>query len=145
MNSNQKKNFGLLPRIASLSDAQKVGRQGTWAACFVAGMTTLFALGSIFAPLPLGIPVNVWSLIDAVIFGIIAWGIHRLSRIAAVAGFICYIIGQISMFSASEGKYKVSFITILISLAFVNSVRGTFAYHRLQKTEHSEPCSEIDV
>ncbi|BAZ03679.1 hypothetical protein [Calothrix sp. NIES-3974] len=145
MNSNQKKNFGLLPRIESISDAQKVGRQGTWAACFVAGMTTLLVLGSIFAPLPLGIPVNVWSLIDAVIMGIIAWRIYRMSRVAALAGLIYYIIGQISMFSASEGKYKVGFVTILITLAFVNSVRGTFAYHRLQKTEHSESYSEIDV
>lgn len=145
MNSNQKKNFGLLPRIESLSDAQEVGRQGTWTACFVAGMTALFALVSMFAPLPLGFPVSGWSLIDAVIMGIIAWGIHRLSRIAALAGLIYYIIGQVYMFSASAGKYKVSFITILITLAFVNSVRGTFAYHRLQKTEHSESYSEIDV
>lgn len=145
MNSNQKKNFGLLPRIESLSDAQEVGRQGTWAACFVAGMTTLLALGSIFAPLPLGIPVNVWSLIDAVIMGIIAWGIYRMSRIAAMAGLIYYIIGQVYMFSALEGKYKFSFVAILIILAFVNAVRGTFAYHRLRKAEANNLYSEIDA
>jgi hypothetical protein len=148
MSTNQKKKWGIFPQIESLSDACRVARQGTWAACFVAGMTAVLALVSIAAPTPLGIPVNAWSLIDAVIFGIIAWGIYRLSRVAAVMALIYYMIGQVSMIAASfesGRKYSVGPIAILMILAFVNSIRGTFAYHRLRKASSDRVDVETPV
>ncbi len=67
---NWKSSF--LPAIVTISDAQSVGRQGTWAACFVAGMTSLIAGASIAGLLPQDFPIDGWALVDAAIFGIIA-------------------------------------------------------------------------
>jgi hypothetical protein len=148
MKSNQNFFGKLFPTTENLSDAQKVARQGTWAACFVAGMTVVFALISIATPTPLGIPMNAWSLIDAVIFGVIAWGIYRLSRVAAVAALIYYTIGQVSMIAASVEsgrKYSVGPVAILMVLAFVNSIRGTFAYHRQRKAINNSADVETHV
>ncbi len=125
-----------LPQIATLSDAQKVGRQGTWAACFVAGLTALVAVAALSGILPPGFPISGWALVDAALFGVIAWGIYRMSRVAAVAGLVVYILERIYMQSALGAKAGAGIVvTILIILAFINAVRGTFAYHRMKTAD----------
>jgi hypothetical protein len=148
MNSNQNFFGRFFPTTKNLSDAQKIARQGTWAACFVAGMTAILALISIAAPSPLGFPVNAWSLIDAMIFGVIAWGIYYASRIAAVTALIYYAVGQVFMIATtidSARKYSVNPVTILVLLAFINSIRGTFAYHRLRKAVNNSADVETSM
>jgi hypothetical protein len=125
-----------LPQIATLSEAQKVGRQGTWAACFVAGLTALVAVASLSGILPADFPIKGWALVDAALFGVIAWGIYRMSRVAAVAGLAVYILERIYMQSALGAKAGSGIVvTILIILAFINAVRGTFAYHRMKTAD----------
>ncbi|MBW4518560.1 MAG: hypothetical protein KME16_02345 [Scytolyngbya sp. HA4215-MV1] len=127
-----------LPPIETLSDAQKVARMGTWAACFVTGMTALLAIASIVGVLPSGVPINGWALIDAGIFGAIAWGIYQMSRVAAVAGLVVYIAERIYMQVAAGAQPGAGLIvSIFITLAFINAVRGTFAYHRMKKVDAS--------
>lgn len=132
--SKRDQKSGLFPAIASISDAQTVGRQGTWAACFVAGTTTVVALASIFKILPSDFPINGWSLIDAALYAMIAWGIYRMSRIAALIGLIGYCLERIYMQIALGPSFGAGiFVTLLIMFAFINSVRGTFAYHRMKQ------------
>jgi nitrate reductase gamma subunit len=142
MESDREPKSGLLslPTIVTLSDAQSTGRQGTWAACFVTGIMSLVALASILGRLPEDFPRNGWALIDAAIFGLIAWGIYRMSRVAAVAGLVLYIIERIAMHIVM-GKSRISgiFITVLFLVMFINAVRGTFAYHRMRNAEKSSP------
>lgn len=125
---------GLFPAITSISDAQTVGRQGTWAACFVAGTTAIVALASIFGMLPKEFPINGWSLIDAALYAIIAWGIYQRSRIAALMGLIVYCLERIYMQITLGASFGAGiFVTLIIIFAFINSVRGTFAYHRMKQ------------
>jgi len=119
-----------------MSDAQKVARQGTWAACFVAGMTTLFAVASIAGVLSKDFPIDGWALVDAAIFGIIAWGIYQMSRVAAVAGLVIYCLEKIYMQSVMGTKFASGLIVaVIIILAFINAIRGTFAYHRMKNAD----------
>jgi hypothetical protein len=140
MESDREQKPGILsfPTIVTLSDAQSTGRQGAWAACFIAGIMSLAALASFFGRLPEDFPRDGWALIDAAIFGLIAWGIYRMSRVAAVAGLVLYIIERIAMHIAL-GKSHISgiFVTVLFLFAFINAVRGTFAYHRMRNAEKS--------
>ncbi|OUC14103.1 MAG: hypothetical protein B0A82_13880 [Alkalinema sp. CACIAM 70d] len=137
MNSKSKpsKKNNFFPPIETLGDAQAVAHQGTWAACFVTGMTTIVALASMLKILPAGIPINAWSLIDAALFAVIALGIYRMSRVAAVAGLIVYCIERVYMQMALGPKFGAGiFVTILLICAFINAIRGTFAYHRLKQS-----------
>ena len=134
--SNRPKTNNFLPPIESLSDAQKVARMGTWAACFVTGMTAILAIASIAGVLPSGIPIDGWALVDAAIFAAIAWGIYQMSRVAAVAGLVIYILEKIYMHAVAGASIGAGLlVSLLITLAFVNAVRGTFAYHRMKQAD----------
>ncbi|MBD2328726.1 hypothetical protein [Alkalinema sp. FACHB-956] len=136
MNSKSKpsKKNNFFPPIVTLGDAQAVAQQGTWAACFVMGMTTIVAIASMFGLLPATFPVNAWALIDAALFAGIAWGIYQMSRVAALAGLIIYCIERVYMQIALGPKVGAGIIvTMLLICAFINAVRGTFAYHRLKQ------------
>ncbi len=97
-------------------------------------MTTLFAVASISGMLPKEFPIDGWALVDAAIFGIIAWGIYRMSRVAAVAGLVGYSLEKIYMQATLGSKVGSGlFVAVIIILAFINAVRGTFAYHRMKR------------
>jgi hypothetical protein len=98
----------------------------------------LVALASMLGRLPEDFPRDGWALVDAAIFGLIAWGIYRMSRVAAIAGLIFYIAERIAMHIILGRSYvSAIFVTALFLFAFINAVRGTFAYHRLQNAEKS--------
>ncbi|MBD2088345.1 hypothetical protein H6F67_00445 [Microcoleus sp. FACHB-1515] len=63
----------------------------------------------------------------------IAIGIEHLSHLAAVTGLVLHgteqILTRISQPFVSASDFLVA---LLIVIAFINSVRGTFAYHRLR-------------
>jgi hypothetical protein len=148
MESDRELKPGLLtfPKIVTLSDAQSTGRQGTWAAFLIAGIMSFMALASILGRLPEDFPRDGWMLIDATIFGLVAWGIYRMSRVAAALGLILYILERIAMhimmvmMGQSHQSYISSiFATFILLFAFINAVRGTFAYHRMKNAEKSAP------
>ena len=113
--------------VSDIGGAEKAMTGGCWAAGFVAGVTALLAGLSLFGMQVLGI--NAWALTDAALFGGIAFGIHRKSRVAAVAGLCLYLLERIYMISRT-GAGAIAF-GILLTLLFINAVRGAFAYHRL--------------
>ncbi|NEP57063.1 MAG: hypothetical protein F6K31_08565 [Symploca sp. SIO2G7] len=130
MKSN-KKSKGWLSEIDSITAARTTAKQGCWAAIFVATITAVLVSVSLTTPDP-EIPLDAWSFIDAGLFAAIAWGIHKMSRIAAIAGLALYIIEII--YKCLNGSFSSSgtWLVIIITLAFINSVRGTFAYHKLR-------------
>ena len=67
---------------------------------------------------------DIGSLVDAVIFALIAIGIHRAWRSAAVGGLAFYLIERI--YNWSQVGFTFSWLAIIISIAFVNSIRGTY-------------------
>jgi hypothetical protein len=123
------------PNTGSIEGARAAARQGVWAASFVAVVTFGFAIYSRFAAAILNI--DIWALVDVFLFCIIAVGIWRVSRIAAVSGLMLYVLERVWMFQ-TNGQIG-GFVAIIIVIMFVNSIRGTFAYHRQSSPEDHSP------
>jgi len=117
------------PDVDDLNGAKQTARYGMWCAVFVAGATTFVVLLASF-----GIPIlgtKPSALLDALIFGGIAFGLSRYSRFAAVAGFALFVYEKVYMFLKTGSFLSVGVLGILIALGFWNSIRGTFAYWKL--------------
>ena len=114
------------PTITDEATARTAARQGVWACGIVAGVTLLlYGLTFLdFNPLNL----NEYALVDIVLFVLIGWGIYRMSRAAAVLGLMLYVLEQ--LYTWTEAGFKPSAHIILFIIAFANSIRGTFAFHK---------------
>jgi len=55
--------------------------------------------------------------------------IRRMSRAAAVAGLVVFVGGRVYS-GVAHGISAGSVLAIVLLLAFIAGVRGTFAYHR---------------
>lgn len=117
------------PSIKDLRDAGEASVQGIPAAlaCIVLS----------FSAVPsniIGIPLQDWTEIlraaDAVFFAIIAFGIYRMSRAAAVAGAAFFLLDKLISFASCGPLHTLAAITI--ALSYMSAIRGTFAYHILQ-------------
>ena len=126
--------------VDNKDSAQDATRFAVGASYFIAGVTGLLAIFSIvYGKSILGI--NAWSLIDAGLFAIIGWRISRLSRAWAVVGLCLYVFEAI--ISIGQRGLGVGVLTIIFIIAYVNAVRGAFAYHRLTKLEQTaEPVAQ---
>ena len=113
------------PKIVDLESAAEASKQGIVAAILV----TVFTAGAILFNL-----LEAWSFADAFLFAIIAWGIHRKSRSAALSGLLLYLLERVFILSINGLP-----VAIILTLMFVNSVRGTFAYHKF----HAQLSSNI--
>jgi len=123
------------PAMTNTAEAKQVAKQGFWAAIVVAVITAAFTIGTIaMGSLVPGMPINAWSFIDVGIFTAIALGIRKLSRIAAILGFVLYLSSQLSLLTAIGPQLARLPIFILLITAFLNGIRGTFQYHKFRKT-----------
>ncbi len=94
-------------------------------------VTTLFiVLQKSGVSLPAGFEAGYGAFLDVALFGIIAVGLFRYSRVAACAGLAFYVFEKLSAPFVSSAIIVV----IVLTLMFVNGIRGTLAYHRLRKT-----------
>jgi hypothetical protein len=93
----------------------------------VAALTGLLAVLSIVYRKPI-LGVNGWSLVDCALFVLIAWRISKLSRTWAVIGICLYVLEAIGSVGSRGGGIGV--LTIVFILAYINALRGTFAYPR---------------
>jgi hypothetical protein len=73
--------------------------------------------------------LGVAGLASALVFGGISFGIYRKSRISAISGLVLYLVGR-GYAWVMVGPSAVV-LTLLVTLAFLHGVRGTFAYHKL--------------
>jgi hypothetical protein len=118
------------PDVSDLEEAKKACRVAMWCAIVVAGVTCLFA-GLAMAGTKLT-PVNGSAFLDAAIFAGIAFGLSRYSRIAGVAGFVLFLIERIYMISQTRSAFGGGlFLGIVLLIAFMNGMRGAFAYQKL--------------
>lgn len=118
------------PKIADIETAIKMTRLGFLASIFC-GILPLFASIPHMAQ-----GGSLYSLITAMVFGIIAWGIHRKSKGAAIFGLIFYIHTSIYDWVAHPREIALDilaylFFRLLFILVFTASIRGAFVYHKL--------------
>lgn len=117
---------GFWPPIVDQASARAVSRQAMWASLVVAGITVIVSQMQVLG-------LNNWALLDAGLFVTIAYGIHRMSRVVAVAGLLLFLVERVVMFQSSGRTGGLVALAILV--AFIHGVRGTIAFHRLRKTE----------
>ncbi len=123
------------PQITDLESAREASHQGVWACAAVAGVTLLFYGLTHFNINPLRL--TSYALIDSALFLLLGVGIYRKSRTAAVLGLALYVLERI--FGSIEYGFKGSAVLVLVVIAFVNSVRGTFAYRKYLETASNPP------
>lgn len=117
-------------------------RAAVWAAV-VAGLTALLAIAGIVASQPI-FGIGPSALLDAALFGVVAWRIWNGSRPWAVTGLLLYCFEVI--WSVATHPPGVGILTIIILLALVNGVRGTFGLHRyLEIKKQQEAFSQTQA
>ena len=117
------------PPLNDMESAKKAARQGVWAAGIVAVVTALLAVLAGRGVKVLNI--DSWAFVDAALFAIIAFGIHKMSRVAAVAWVCLYVLERLYMWQTNGVKAGGIIMPVILTLAFINSIRGTFTHHRL--------------
>jgi hypothetical protein len=94
-------------------------------ACFaIAGITILVALWT-----------SLSNIIGALLFVAIGFGLRKKWRVAAITGFLLYLLSVIG--TVSQGR-SPGVLSIFILVILFNSIRASFAYRRLHKTEIAE-------
>ena len=94
--------------------ASSAAKRGFYVAIFSALVTTIVAVWK----------ENILILVDAGIFAIIGFAVFRMSRVASILGLCFYL------FEHGEPKGARFPMFILIVIMYINSIRGTFAYHQ---------------
>ncbi len=143
MSKPAKKKFDLFPEINDLKSAQDCARQGTTACVLVIIATTAILLISQASPgSPL--PENTTLVaIELMIYAGLAVMIYRKSRVASVAALSLYLIDRAAIVIHQIGQgIPINggswFVPLLFISIFINSIRGTFAYHRLRQERQEE-------
>jgi hypothetical protein len=114
------------PKITDAASAKNAAMEGVAAAGWVTFVTAAAATANVFfGATYLGL--SGLAYVDAAIFALIGFGVYRMSRLCAVIGLAMYIFEQIYMQMTRSGSH-FSWMFILLSLAFLNSIRGTFGY-----------------
>jgi len=140
--STKKLSGGIWPTIADVTSARKAGLHGVFAATGVASFTFVFVLLSL-VNVKIIPGLDLWALIDAAIFGVLAFYINRMSRTAAITALSLFFY-EILYMSITIGKGP-SIVALFFVLAFVNGIRGTFAYHKFSiepstQSPGNSPC-----
>jgi hypothetical protein len=112
------------PDLSVDTSAESACDTASWACFAIAGITTL-----------LGVWNNPGVLIDALLFVLIGFGLRKKWRSAAVAGFLLYVLEVVVGISMGQVP---GVLTILILAILFNSIRASYAYRRLRKTEVAE-------
>ena len=114
------------PVITDRENAVKAIRQGFWAAILAAILNVIFALVG---------TSGLGALVDATFFAIIAFCIYQMSRVAAIVGVVYYFLTRIGWWSS---HWQNVWLAILITVMFINSIRGTFAYYKFKMASPPE-------
>ncbi len=121
---------GLWPAVDTPERARAVARQAGWVALIVAGLTVIVVTISLQSEdVAKALHANAYGYVDAFLFLLIAVGLFRLSRVAAIAGLLLYFAESAAVIGQASAANIV--IKCFIILAFNSGVRATLAYHRL--------------
>jgi hypothetical protein len=123
-----------------LTGADKAISYGFGSAVFVASVTAIFALLAIYFHKPI-FGIDGRALLDASLFAVIAFGIHKKSRVAAVGGLILYLVERVSTLAHGTATGTTGVMAVIFTLYFVHGVRGTFAHRKLASQQTAAPIT----
>jgi hypothetical protein len=122
------------PSLETKSGAKEAAHQGAGAAVFVAAVTGLFSILAMFGVQILA-GFSPTALFDAAVFGVVAWRIYKMSRAWAVVGLLGFVAERgYALYAHGFNVGAGIIVGVAILFAFINGVRGTFAFHKLSKT-----------
>jgi hypothetical protein len=114
------------PKINDLESASSAARQGFWAALLICCADIVLGGLALVDVKPIA-EINAWIIADGLLFGAIAIGLWLRSRAAAVIGLIFFVAESTIQALTLQGPW-LAIMQLLLLLAFVSSVRGTFSY-----------------
>jgi len=121
------------PKITDVESAKAASRAGVAGAGIVVVVTLAFVVWGLLRGSPVA-NIGIAALIDAGLFLLIGFGIYRMSRVAAVAGLILYLVEL--WFTLKTGGTSANVVLpIIIILAFLGGIRGTFGYHKHKRQD----------
>jgi hypothetical protein len=120
----------LWPPVDTLESAEKAISQAFWVAIVGIAGTVLYVALSLSDPKESPNPEStVPSVVVAIIFGFIAWGLRAKSRGAALAGLLLYV--SLRLYMWGQTGITSPAIPVIFTLAFIGGVRGSYSWHRL--------------
>jgi hypothetical protein len=114
---------GWWPEIIDPKSAGAAAKAGAMGAFLCVGATVLMVL---LKQAPMS------AYLDAGIFLILGLMILRMSRVAAVTALVFFVLERFYASFAHGLSAAIGAVAIVVLLAFLNGVRGTFAYHRMR-------------
>jgi hypothetical protein len=114
----------LWPDVQDVDTARRASRQAMWAAFCCSGLTALTAFLANNGVQIMGGGGPRLAVLRALLYGMLAIGIHRLSRSAASLALLIFLLER----TQESGPIAM---TIILLICFVNGVRGTVEYRRL--------------
>ncbi len=126
------------PDVNNRRFAQNAIQEAFWAAVLVSTLTAIFTVILLMDQNENFVsPVG---FINSAVFGGLAFGIYRRSRIAASSAFLLFAGGTILQFATTGPSGWI--FRGFIALAFFHGMRGTVAYHKLPALPASLPSIE---
>jgi hypothetical protein len=126
------------PNVSQRRFAQNAIHEAFWAALFVSALTAILTTILLFTPDDSDFAYV--GFLNSALFGGLAFGIYRRSRIATLSAFVFFTGGTIYQFAIhGPGGW---FFRGLVALAFLNGVRGTIAYRKLPPLPKNLPSVE---
>ena len=121
------------PTIEDEGSAQAATSSAVGVSGFIAAVTALLSILSIAYRKPIG-GIDGLGLVDAAIFAVIAWRIHKMSRAWAIVGILMYLL-EIGYKLVTSPSGALGILTIVFILTYISAIRGTFAYRRYRQAD----------
>ena len=115
------------PKVSDRKNAQFAINEAFCVAVVLAVITVILATVEVLRDGTEGLDAEAFG--SALIFAGVGFGIYRKSRIAAISGLVLYVVGR--GYAWAKVGPNLGVIPVLVTLAFLHGVRGTFAYHKL--------------
>jgi hypothetical protein len=112
-------------------------------AFFVALVTGIVAWLQISGKIKMFPGIDKVAFIDVGLFIFIGIGLFFHSRIAAIGGLLLYIAERILMIKMAGFQASQVVAIVIFGLAFINGVRGSFAWHEQKKIAKGEVFEEV--
>ncbi len=131
------------PSLEDSGAARKAALQGLWAAGWCALLAVVSAVFGVLDVQVFDFRFSPSALADAAFFVIIAIGIYKMSRTAAVAGAAFFLLDQVETW-IDYGPRNIIMALVIMTM-FINSIRGTLAHHKSANCRTQHPVAGLAV
>ena len=109
-------------KIVDIESAKEAAKSGFWAAT-IASVAIAISATIVLVSQKEFASIALWSYIDAVLYGVVAWRVKKFSRVFTVFGIALCVFGMVVWGTTG-------WVVVILLLMFINGARGIFAYHR---------------